>query len=188
MEPIAKKFGIPFYCFPITPENKDMQTAAELALLKKNKIDFCVLARYMQIITPEMIQAYPSKIINIHHSFLPAFAGANPYHAAHARGVKIIGATAHYVTENLDEGPIIEQDVQRVSHRQGVKEDLERLYFTALEAGADLVLFGHTHRSLHEREGKVEFFNPGSIDRGYPPSYGLLRLGEGPLSAEIIPL
>ena len=73
-------------------------------------------------------------------------------------------------------------------HRQGVKEDLERLYFTALEAGANLVLFGHTHRSLHEREGKVEFFNPGSIGRGYPPSYGLLRLGEGPLSAEIIPL
>ena len=106
---------------------------SQMALLKEHQIDFIVLARYMQIIPPDIIQEYPNKIINIHHSFLPAFAGAKPYHAAYDRGVKIIGATSHYVTEELDAGPIIEQDVTTVSHSHSIKDfqakgrDLEKI-------------------------------------------------------------
>ena len=111
---VVEQFGIPFYCFPITKENKMEQEAKELELLEKYDISFVVLARYMQIISPDFISKYPNKIINIHHSFLPAFTGAKPYHAAFRRGVKIIGATSHYVTTDLDEGPIIEQDVARI--------------------------------------------------------------------------
>lgn len=129
---IAARFNIDFYHIPITPTNKKAQEARQLALLKKYNIDLVVLAKYLQILTPEFIAQFPS-IINIHHSFLPAFPGANPYQRAHQRGVKIIGATAHYVTADLDEGPIIEQDVERVSHRDEVPDlvrrgrDLERL-------------------------------------------------------------
>ena len=107
----------------------------QLQLLKEFEVDFIVLARYMQIISPEMIQTYPNKIINIHHSFLPAFTGGNPYEQAYRRGVKIIGATSHYVTDDLDAGPIIEQDIVRISHRDTVSDlkrkgrDLERLVF-----------------------------------------------------------
>jgi formyltetrahydrofolate deformylase len=114
---VADRFGIAFHVFPITKENKAEQEAKEMELLKENGVNFIVLARYMQVISEQMIQAYPSKIINIHHSFLPAFVGAKPYHQAWERGVKIIGATSHYVTAELDAGPIIEQDVTRISHK-----------------------------------------------------------------------
>jgi formyltetrahydrofolate deformylase len=116
MEIVAKRFDIPYHYFPITKENKEEQEAAELALLQQNNVDFIVLARYMQIISGDFIRHYPNKIINIHHSFLPAFVGAKPYHAAFERGVKLIGATGHYVTTELDAGPIIEQDITRISH------------------------------------------------------------------------
>jgi formyltetrahydrofolate deformylase len=113
----AEQFGIPYHVFPITAETKPAQEAAERELLERESIDLVVLARYMQILSGDFIDHYPGRIINIHHSFLPAFAGGRPYHQAHERGVKCIGATAHYATTDLDEGPIIEQDVERVSHR-----------------------------------------------------------------------
>jgi len=116
LRPVAERFGVDFHYFPIDSSNKAEQEKLEIDLLKKHNIDFLVLARYMQILSPEIINQFPNKIINIHHSFLPAFAGAKPYHAAHQRGVKIIGATSHYVTSELDAGPIIEQDVTRCSH------------------------------------------------------------------------
>ncbi|HNZ62475.1 MAG TPA: formyltetrahydrofolate deformylase [Paludibacteraceae bacterium] len=137
LEPVAKRFGIDFYTFPINEKNKSEQEAMELQLLKENNINFCVLARYMQILSPEFIRNYPNKIINIHHSFLPAFAGSKPYHAAYERGVKIIGATGHYVTEDLDAGPIISQDVTRISHKDSVEDlirkgrDLEKIVLSA---------------------------------------------------------
>jgi formyltetrahydrofolate deformylase len=129
---IANQFGIEFYHTPITSDNKIQQEAKQLELLREYRIDLVVLAKYMQILTPDFINFFPN-VINIHHSFLPAFAGANPYQRAHERGVKIIGATAHYITADLDEGPIIEQDVVRVSHRDTVSDlirkgkDLERI-------------------------------------------------------------
>lgn len=110
---VAEKFGIPFHVFAITKENKAEQEQAQIALLKTHHVDLVVLARYMQIISAEFIAHYPNRMINIHHSFLPAFPGAKPYHQAYERGVKIIGATSHYVTPELDAGPIIEQDVAR---------------------------------------------------------------------------
>ncbi|GGJ06347.1 formyltetrahydrofolate deformylase [Alicyclobacillus cellulosilyticus] len=118
--------GIPFYHIPVTPETKKDAEAKQLALLASHKVDLVVLARYMQILSGDFVRQYPNRIINIHHSFLPAFIGRNPYARAYQRGVKLIGATAHYVTEDLDEGPIIEQDVQRVDHRDEV-EDLKRI-------------------------------------------------------------
>jgi len=133
LQPVVKGFGIPFFHLPITAENREEQEQRQLAILKKYRIDFVVLARYMQIVSPRFIAAYPHKIINIHHSFLPAFVGAKPYHAAHKRGVKIIGATGHYVTEELDAGPIIEQDVARVRHHNSIAnlvqigQDVEKL-------------------------------------------------------------
>ena len=133
LKPAAERFGIPYYVFPITKENKLEQEALEMELLREYGVDFIVLARYMQVISPEMIKSYPNKIINIHHSFLPAFVGAKPYHAAFERGVKIIGATSHYVTTELDAGPIIEQDVVRITHRDTVQDlvnkgkDLEKI-------------------------------------------------------------
>ena len=124
-EAAAKNAGIPFYHLPITAENKQQQEQAQLKLLADNNIDTIVLARYMQILSEDFIQHYPHRIINIHHSFLPAFPGAKPYHSAHERGVKIIGATSHYVTTELDAGPIIEQDVVHIRHNDSV-EDLKR--------------------------------------------------------------
>jgi formyltetrahydrofolate deformylase len=130
---IADQFSIPYHCIPVTKENKVQSETRQLTLLKEYQVDFIVLARYMQIISPLLIEAYPNRIINIHHSFLPAFAGAKPYHAAFERGVKIIGATSHYVTEELDAGPIIEQDVTTVSHVHTVRDfvakgrDLEKI-------------------------------------------------------------
>lgn len=126
MQSVAEMFGIPYFVFPITKENKAEQEAKEMALLDEYGVDFIVLARYMQVISPEMIERYPNKIINIHHSFLPAFVGARPYQAAYDRGVKIIGATCHYVTNELDAGPIIEQDVCRVTHKDTVLDLVNR--------------------------------------------------------------
>lgn len=117
MKHVAEMFGIPYYIYPITKENRLEQETAMMQLLEEHNIDFVVLARYMQIIGDRMIAAYPNRIINIHHSFLPAFIGAKPYQAAFERGVKIIGATSHYVTAELDAGPIICQDVVNISHK-----------------------------------------------------------------------
>jgi formyltetrahydrofolate deformylase len=125
LEHIATKFNIPFHIFPITEKTKRMQEAKEIELLQEHNVDFVVLARYMQILSDSFTAAFPHKIINIHHSFLPAFIGAKPYHAAYRRGVKIIGATGHYVTADLDEGPIIAQDVVAVTHKDSI-EDLVR--------------------------------------------------------------
>ncbi len=129
---IASRYHVPFRHFPISSENKKEQEAEELRELQSRGIELIVLARYMQVLTEDFIAAYPNRIINIHHSFLPAFVGAKPYHQAFLRGVKLIGATGHYVTMNLDEGPIIEQEVVRVSHRDSIDDmirkgrDLER--------------------------------------------------------------
>jgi formyltetrahydrofolate deformylase len=133
LKSVADRFDIPFYHVPFTKDNKEAGEKQQLALLQAHEIDFIVLARYMQIITPDLIALYRNKIINIHHSFLPAFPGAKPYHSAFKRGVKIIGATSHYVTEELDEGPIIEQDITRVLHSHSIDDfimkgrDLERI-------------------------------------------------------------
>ncbi|MFB3926097.1 MAG: formyltetrahydrofolate deformylase [Syntrophales bacterium] len=133
LRPVAEQFGLQYHYFPITPENKRQQEAKEIEVLKKNKIDLVVLARYMQVLTGEFLEFYPNRIINIHHSFLPAFAGGDPYLQAYQRGVKIIGATSHYTTEHLDNGPIIAQDVIKISHRDSVDDmkmkgkDLERI-------------------------------------------------------------
>jgi formyltetrahydrofolate deformylase len=133
LKPVAERFGIDFYHFDVTTENKEDMEKKEIELLAEKNIDFIVLARYMQILSADFVANFPNRIINIHHSFLPAFAGAKPYHAAHERGVKIIGATSHYVTSNLDAGPIIEQDVTRCSHVDTVQSlvrkgrDLEKI-------------------------------------------------------------
>lgn len=119
---VAAEFGIPFKHVPITPDIKAEQEAEQLKLLRAHGVDLVVLARYMQILSAEFCQALAGRVINIHHSFLPAFVGSKPYHQAHQRGVKLIGATAHYVTSDLDQGPIIEQGVKRVSHRDSIEE------------------------------------------------------------------
>ena len=133
LEHIARQFDIPYFHIPVNKDNKEEAEKKQLELLLDQGVDFIVLARYMQIISPRIINHFPDRIINIHHSFLPAFAGATPYHAAFKRGVKIIGATSHYVTEELDAGPIIEQGVSRVSHTHSVTDliakgrDLEKI-------------------------------------------------------------
>lgn len=130
---IAEQFSIPFYHIPVSKETKSKAEEKQLELLQEHQVDFLVLARYMQIVSEKIINHYPNKIINIHHSFLPAFVGAKPYHAAFERGVKIIGATSHYITEDLDAGPIIEQDVTAVSHSHTINDfiakgrDLEKI-------------------------------------------------------------
>jgi formyltetrahydrofolate deformylase len=123
---IAEQFSIPFYHIPVTKNSKEKAELKQLELLQKYEVNCIVLARYMQILSSRIIDVYPSKIINIHHSFLPAFPGAKPYHSAFQRGVKIIGATSHYVTEELDAGPIIEQDIIRVSHSHEVKDFISK--------------------------------------------------------------
>ncbi len=123
--PVAQHFGVPFHHLPVTPETKAAQEAAALDLLDGAKVDLVVLARYMQILSPAVVARYPGRIINIHHSFLPAFIGANPYRQAYERGVKLIGATSHYVTSELDQGPVIEQATVRCTHKDSV-EDLVR--------------------------------------------------------------
>ncbi|MEQ9297662.1 MAG: formyltetrahydrofolate deformylase [Cyclobacteriaceae bacterium] len=133
LETIAERFDMPFHHLPITPKHKHAQEIEQLQLLESAGVDFIVLARYMQILSQNFINQYPNRIINIHHSFLPAFPGAKPYHSAHKRGVKLIGATSHYVTADLDAGPIIAQDVAHISHKDSVSElvrkgrDLEKI-------------------------------------------------------------
>ena len=122
----AEFYGIPYYIIPVTKENKPLAEEQELELLRANEIDLIVLARYMQILSSDFIARYPQQIINIHHSFLPAFVGAKPHFQAYQRGVKLIGATAHYVTEVLDDGPIIEQGVARISHRDTLEDLVEK--------------------------------------------------------------
>jgi formyltetrahydrofolate deformylase len=136
LRPVAGHFGVPYQHVPVDPTNRKPAEAAQQKLFEELRIDLVVLARYMQILSPELVAHWPGRIINIHHSFLPAFVGAKPYHQAQARGVKVIGATAHYVTSDLDQGPIIEQDVCRVSHRDDVEalvqkgRELERQVLT----------------------------------------------------------
>ena len=133
LKPLARQFDLKFLHFPITPANKVRQEAREIRELERQRIDLVVLARYMQVLTNVFVEAWRNRAINIHHSFLPAFAGGKPYQQAYERGVKIIGATSHYVTENLDDGPIIAQDVIKISHRDSVDDivmkgkDLERI-------------------------------------------------------------
>ena len=133
VEKLAAFYGVPFEYVPVTAATRADAERRQLDVLAQNKIELVVLARYMQILSPGFVAKYPAAIINVHHSFLPAFTGARPYHAAHTRGVKLIGSTSHYVTEVLDDGPIIEQDVARISHRDQVEDlvargrDLERM-------------------------------------------------------------
>lgn len=133
MEDVARRFDIPYYRFEVNRDNREQLADEMLELLENHYVDFIVLARYMQIIPEKMIERYPNRIINIHHSFLPAFVGAKPYHAAYERGVKLIGATSHYVTAELDAGPIIGQDIARISHKNTVADlvhkgqDLEKI-------------------------------------------------------------
>lgn len=158
LRPVAERFDIDFHYFPITKENKEEQEAAELQLLKDNNIDFVVLARYMQILSEDFVKQFPNKVINIHHSFLPAFAGAKPYHAAHQRGVKIIGATSHYVTSELDAGPIIEQDVTRCSHVDTIQKlirkgrDLEKIVLSQ-------AVYKHLQRKILVYKNRTVVFN-----------------------------
>ena len=155
---LAERHGLPFHHIPVTPENKAEAEQQQIALLQQAGADFVVLARYMQVVGPAFVQAFPMRIINIHHSFLPAFAGGRPYHAAHDRGVKIVGATAHYVTEKLDEGPIIEQDVIRVSHRQGV-DDLVRLGRDLEKIVLARAIYWHLHHRLLVYKNRTVVFS-----------------------------
>lgn len=158
LKSIADSFNIPFYHIPVTKENKMEAENKQLELLENHDIDFIVLARYMQIVSEKLIAKYPNKIINIHHSFLPAFVGAKPYHSAYKRGVKIIGATSHYVTEELDAGPIIDQGVTRVSHTHSIEDliakgrDLEKIVL------ANAVKL-HTNRKVMVYNNKTVIFS-----------------------------
>ena len=158
LEHIGRRFDIPFYVFPINKENKEEQERAEMELLAKHQVNFIVLARYMQIISERMIEAFPNRIINIHHSFLPAFIGAKPYHAAFERGVKIIGATSHYVTTELDAGPIIEQEIDRITHKDTIADlvnkgkDLEKIVLSR-------AVQKHIERKVLVYKNKTVIFN-----------------------------
>lgn len=152
LKPIADSFNIPFYHVPVLKNTKHDAELKQLELLEQHNIDFIVLARYMQIVSNFIIDKYPNKIINIHHSFLPAFVGAKPYHSAYKRGVKIIGATSHYITEELDAGPIIEQDVTHVSHTHSINDlvakgrDLEKIVLSnaiKLHANRKVMVFNN---------------------------------------------
>lgn len=152
---VAERFGIEYHVLKINKDNKDEMEAEQMSLLKEKDIDFIVLARYMQILTENFIKAYPNRIINIHHSFLPAFIGAKPYHAAYERGVKIIGATSHYVTTELDAGPIIEQDIARITHRDSVQDlvrkgqDLEKIVLSrAIESHIDRRVLVYRNKTI----------------------------------------
>lgn len=158
LEDVANRFGIPFSLFKITKDNKRKQEEAEISLLKEHNIDTIILARYMQILSDSFVSQFQNQIINIHHSFLPAFAGAKPYHQAFERGVKLIGATSHYVTAELDEGPIIAQDVIRVSHRETLSDfirhgrDLEKI---VLSRG----VWAHSQRKVLVLKNKTVVFS-----------------------------
>ena len=157
MEEAAKRFDIPFHHIPIGRDNKKVQEEKQLKLLAENQIDFVVLARYMQILSGNFIDHYPNNIINIHHSFLPAFPGAKPYHSAYARGVKIIGATSHFVTTELDAGPIIEQGVAHISHKDSVKDlirkgrDIEKIVLSK-------AIWNHINRRILSYNNRTVIF------------------------------
>jgi formyltetrahydrofolate deformylase len=155
LEPVVRHYGIRFEVFPITKETKAEQERRELELLQREGVDLVVLARYMQILGSELVASYPNRVINIHHSFLPAFIGGKPYHQAYERGVKLVGATAHYATVNLDEGPIIEQDVIRCTHRDTVEDlirkgsDLEKLVLArAVRAHLEDRVIAHGNKTV----------------------------------------
>ncbi len=155
LQPIAAGFGVPFQVVPVHPDTKAAAEERQLELLRSAGCDFVVLARYMQVLSPRFLEAYPELIINIHNGFLPAFSGARAYHQAHERGVKLIGATSHYVTEVVDEGPIIDQDVIRVSHRDSVQDlirkgrDIERVVLArAVRAHAQGRVVVHAGRTV----------------------------------------
>lgn len=158
LEDVAENFKIPFFHIEVNPESKLNAEQQQLELLTQHKIDFIVLARYMQIVSPNLINKYPNKIINIHHSFLPAFVGAKPYHSAFKRGVKIIGATSHYVTEELDAGPIIAQDVTTVTHTHSIEDliakgrNLEKIVLS------DAIKL-HSHRKVMVYNNKTVVFS-----------------------------
>lgn len=157
MGDFAGKYGIDFHHFPVSTENKIRQEKAELNILKEYGVNLVVLARYMQVVSADFINEFQNKIINIHHSFLPAFPGAKPYHSAYERGVKIIGATSHYVTSELDAGPIIEQDVCRVSHKDSIKDmvrkgrDLENVVLSR-------AIWAHLNRKVLAYENRTVVF------------------------------
>jgi len=158
LEPIARQFDIPFFHIDKGSGNKAEKERIELDLLEKHQVTFVVLARYMQVLSDNFIKHYPNSIINIHHSFLPAFPGAKPYHSAYERGVKIIGATSHYVTSDLDAGPIIDQDVVRVSHRDSTDrlimkgKDVEKLVLSR-------AILMHLHRRILVYNNRTVVFN-----------------------------
>ncbi len=155
---LVERAGIPFAYLPVTAADKAQTEPLQIAAMQQAGVDVIILARYMQILSPTFVSAFPGRIINIHHSFLPAFAGAKPYHAAHDRGVKIIGATAHYVTEVLDEGPIIEQDVHRVTHRQGV-DDLIRMGRDLEKIVLSRAIYLHLHHRVLAYKNRTVVFN-----------------------------
>ncbi|UGU15491.1 formyltetrahydrofolate deformylase [Sinomicrobium kalidii] len=155
LKTVAERFDIPFYHIPVSKTNKKEAEAEQLRLLKESRVDFIVLARYMQIVSEKLINHYPHRIINIHHSFLPAFPGAKPYHSAFKRGVKIIGATSHYVTEELDAGPIIEQDITRVTHSHSIQDlvmkgrDLEKMVLArAVKLHISRKVMAHNNKTI----------------------------------------
>jgi formyltetrahydrofolate deformylase len=158
LKEVADRFSIAFKHFPVTPENKADQEDRQLQLLQELNVDFIVLARYMQILTDKLINAFPNRIINIHHSFLPAFPGTRPYHSAHARGVKIIGGSSHYVTEELDAGPIIDQDVVHISHKDDIPQlirkgkDLEKIVLSR-------AVYKHLERKVLVHQNRTIIFD-----------------------------
>ena len=158
LRPISEKFDIPFFYVPVTPTTKAEAEAEQIRILAEYEVGTVILARYMQIVTPEFINHFPHQIINIHHSFLPAFIGARPYHQAFERGVKILGATSHYVTNELDAGPIIEQNVARISHQEHVTDlirigrDLEKLVLAR-------AIWHHTHHKVLVYDNKTVIFS-----------------------------
>ncbi len=158
LKPLVEKFGIPFYHLPVTKENKAEQEQRQMELLEEHNVDFVVLARYMQILSEDFIKEYDQRCINIHHSFLPAFPGAKPYHSAHQRGVKVIGATSHYVTAELDAGPIIEQDVARAHHGNTV-QDLVRMGQDLEKVVLSRAVHSHLERKILVYENKTVIFN-----------------------------
>ncbi|GMR01151.1 MAG: formyltetrahydrofolate deformylase [Gammaproteobacteria bacterium] len=157
LQKTAERLDIDFYCLSITSENKKQQEEKQKELLRQHEIDFIVLARYMQVLSDDFVKEYPQNIINIHHSFLPAFPGGRPYHSAHERGVKIIGATSHYVTAELDAGPIIEQDVVHVSHKDSV-EDMVRIGRDLEKIVLARAVRHHVHHDLLVYENRTVVF------------------------------
>jgi formyltetrahydrofolate deformylase len=157
LQHVAERLGIDFHCLSITRENKKQQEGKQKELLTQHKIDFIVLARYMQVLSDDFVKDYPQQVINIHHSFLPAFPGGRPYHSAYERGVKIIGATSHYVTAELDAGPIIEQDVVHVSHKDSV-EDMVRIGRDLEKIVLARAVRHHVHHDLLVYENRTVVF------------------------------